>query len=108
MADICNDDRFEMIKRVKERLIDGTNIETRPEEMAVLDSILFRFWQLGWLTLIDKFTLDKDCTDEMFECSKIIGVLTELIAGCNNDGLLQLLNEAHYKFIKYREDRTNK
>ena len=54
MADICNDDRFEMIKRVKERLVKGTNIETRPEEMAVVDSILFRFWQMGWLKLIDE------------------------------------------------------
>ena len=27
MADICNDDRFEVIKRVKEKLVKGTNIE---------------------------------------------------------------------------------
>lgn len=106
MADICNDDRFEMIKWIKERLVKGTNIEGSPEEMKVIDSILFRFWQLGWLTLIDKFTLDKDCTDEIFECSKIIGALTELTAGCNNGDLLQLLSEAHHKFIKYRETRT--
>ena len=28
MADICNDNRFEVIKRVKERLVKGINIET--------------------------------------------------------------------------------
>ena len=53
MADICNDDRFEVIKRVKERLVKGTNIEANPKEMEVIDSILFRFWQMGWLEYID-------------------------------------------------------
>lgn len=49
MTEICTDNRFEIIADYKRRLIEGTNIETRPEEMAVLDSILFRFWQMGWL-----------------------------------------------------------
>lgn len=49
MTEICSDNRFEIIADYKRRLIEGTNIETKPEEMAVLDSILFRFWQMGWL-----------------------------------------------------------
>ena len=48
-ADIFDDDRFELIEEAKRRLIDGTNIEDRPEEMAVIDNVLFRFWQIGWL-----------------------------------------------------------
>jgi len=46
---VCNDNRFELIEKAKQRLIKATNIETSPEEMRVLDSMLFRFWQMGWL-----------------------------------------------------------
>lgn len=46
---ICGDNRFEIIEQYKKKLIDGTNIEDSPDEMAVLDNILFRFWQMGWL-----------------------------------------------------------
>lgn len=49
MPEVCSDNRFEIIADYKRRLVEGTNIETKPEEMAVLDSILFRFWQMGWL-----------------------------------------------------------
>lgn len=49
---MCDDDRFELIEKYKKELIESTNIETRPEEMKVLDSILFRFWQMGWLDAI--------------------------------------------------------
>ena len=50
MTEVCTDNRFEIIEDYKHKLIEETNIETKPEEMAVLDSILFRFWQMGWLT----------------------------------------------------------
>ena len=45
-GDKCTDGRFEMIDRVKKVLIDSTNIETSKEDMAAIDSILFRFWQI--------------------------------------------------------------
>ena len=48
-GEICTDDRFEIIAAYKKKLIECTNIETRPEEMVVIDDILFRFWQMGWL-----------------------------------------------------------
>ena len=44
-----NDNRFELIEAAKKRLIEATNIESSPDEMKVLDSILFRMWQMGWL-----------------------------------------------------------
>lgn len=47
--DICNDNRFEIIKRAKQDIISNSNIESSPKEMEVLDSILFRCWQMGWL-----------------------------------------------------------
>ena len=51
---ICGDNRFEVIARAKEELISATNIEDSPDEMAVIDSILFRFGQMGWLDAKDK------------------------------------------------------
>lgn len=53
MNDLCTDNRFELIERYKQKLIESTNIETAPDEMAVLDSILFRFWQMGWLDILE-------------------------------------------------------
>lgn len=38
----CADNRFEIIKRAKEDLLERTNINTRPEEMEAIDNILFR------------------------------------------------------------------
>ena len=55
MNEICGDNRFEIIEKAKEDLIRSTNIESSPDEMAVLDSILFRAWQKGWL---DKYEPD--------------------------------------------------
>lgn len=54
MADICTDNRFELIERFKKELIESTNIEPRPEEMRVIDNILFRFWQMGWLDSVER------------------------------------------------------
>lgn len=53
MADICNDNRFKIIERAKQDLIESSNIETSPDEMKVLDAFLFRCWQMGWLDKYD-------------------------------------------------------
>ena len=49
MGDMCGDNRFEIIERAKAHLIESTNIETCPDEVRVLDSFLYRCWQMGWL-----------------------------------------------------------
>ena len=49
MGEICADNRFEIIQRAKEDLINSTNIETSLKEMEVLNNFLFRCWQMGWL-----------------------------------------------------------
>lgn len=54
MADICTDNRFELIEKYKKALIDSTNIESAQDEMAVLDNLLFRFWQMGWLDRLEQ------------------------------------------------------
>lgn len=46
---LCDDNRTATIEAAKMALIKGTNIEDSPEEMKVLDNILFRCWQMGWL-----------------------------------------------------------
>ena len=55
MNTVCGDNRFEIIQKAKEELLHGTNIEGSPDEMKVLDSLLFRAWQMGWL---DKYEPD--------------------------------------------------
>lgn len=47
--DMLGDNRFEIIASAKKKLLEATNIETSKEEMMVLDSMLFRMWQMGWL-----------------------------------------------------------
>ena len=50
---ICEDNRFELIAKYKQQLIEGTNIENSPDEMIVIDNILFRCWQMGWLNILE-------------------------------------------------------
>lgn len=45
----CTDNRFKIIELAKKDLCESTNIETSQDEMKVLDNILFRCWQMGWL-----------------------------------------------------------
>ena len=52
-CECCGDNRFKIIAKAKENLLKSTNIETNPEEMAVLDGFLFRCWQMGWLNKYD-------------------------------------------------------
>ena len=49
----CGDNRFEIIEAAKKDLLKSTNIESDPDEMKVIDSILFRCWQMGWLGIYD-------------------------------------------------------
>lgn len=53
MNDICLGTMFDLIEKYKQKLIEATNIVASPEEMEVLDNILFRFWQMGWLDRLE-------------------------------------------------------
>lgn len=62
MACMCGDNRFKVIAKAKEALLQETNIESSPKEMEVLDDFLFRCWQMGWLSKyepINEKELDK-------------------------------------------------
>ena len=62
--DICGDNRFEIIAKAKEHLLDATNIDTSEDEMKVLDNFLYRCWQMGWLDRYDIVdTPQTDCED---------------------------------------------
>lgn len=61
-AEICGDNRFLVIKRAKTDLFESTNIEMAPKEVEVIDSILFRFWQMGWLKKYEQ--RDGDASDK--------------------------------------------
>lgn len=54
MCDQCSDNRFELIEKYKKKLVEATNIETNLEEMKVINNILFRFWQMGWLDKLEQ------------------------------------------------------
>lgn len=54
MGDICGDNRFEIIDKAKEDILKSTNISSSENEMKVLDSFLFRCWQMGWLDRYDE------------------------------------------------------
>lgn len=54
MGDICGDNRFIIIERAKEDILQSTNIESSKDEMKVLDNFLFRCWQMGWFDKYDK------------------------------------------------------
>lgn len=49
MANVCGDNRFEVIAMAKQALLDSTNIDESPDEMKVLNNFLFRCYQMGWL-----------------------------------------------------------
>ena len=57
---VCGDNRFKLIEKYKNKLIESTNIETAKDEMAVIDSILFRFWQMGWLDKLENSDQQKE------------------------------------------------
>ena len=59
--DRCNDNRFEIIEKAKQDLLNSTNIESSTDEMEVLDNFLFRCWQMGWL---NQYNLTSDAEGE--------------------------------------------
>lgn len=59
MNEICTDNRFDLIATYKRDLLNCTNIETSPDEMAVIDNILFRFWQMGWFLPTPRTNADR-------------------------------------------------
>lgn len=53
---ICGDNRFEIIEKAKQAILEETNIKDDKVQMAELDSFLFRCWQMGWLKKYEEET----------------------------------------------------
>lgn len=92
MSDMIDDNRFVLIEKYKWKLIEGTNISDRPKEMAVLDSILFRFWQMGWLDKLEEESKWIPCSEELPEVKQkvLVQYADESMATkkCNDAGHL--------------------
>ena len=56
--EVNSDNRFDIIEKAKKDIINSTNIESSPDEMKVLDNMLFRCWQMGWLDKYDDNTIE--------------------------------------------------
>ena len=72
MADLCDDGRFELIEKYKLMLMKSTNISDSEDELKVLDTILFRFWQMGWLDKLEQPTAQQwiPCSERLPEEGK--------------------------------------
>lgn len=55
MMETCGDNRFEIIQKAKDDMLEYTNIGYSLDEIQTMDSFLFRAWQMGWL---DKYEPD--------------------------------------------------
>lgn len=71
MADMCTDNRFEIIERAKNAILESTNIDTSPDEMKVLDNFLFRCWQMDWL---EKYDNDKPKESGWIPCNILLPI----------------------------------
>lgn len=84
MDEACADDRFELIEKAKGKLLECTNIGDSQEELSVLDSILFRCWQMGWLDqLHETAMLDGDVKDREIDVCPFCGSEGEIITEWN-------------------------
>lgn len=88
---ICGDNRFEIIEKAKEMLLNATNIEDSKEEMKVLTNILFRMWQVGLINeekleinKLQKYSLYKEefsrLNQQLQSKDKIIDLMEEYIS----------------------------
>ncbi len=72
-GEICGDNRFELIEKFKKELFEHTNIETAKDEVAVLDSLLFRCWQMGWLDKLEDYDRQDAEIERLNAVSEICG-----------------------------------
>jgi len=75
----CDDNRFWIIDRAKKDILEKTNIESSPEEMKVLDNILFRAWQMGWLSKYDVIVPEQKPAEWSEEDERVIGRLRSVV-----------------------------
>ncbi len=90
---ICEDNRFEIIEKAKEKLLNATNIEDSKEEMKVLTNILFRMWQVG---LINEEKLEINKSQKENSIEEDIKILENIIKG-NEDCISAIYSQMKVK-----------
>ena len=81
---ISGDNRFEIIEKAKEKLLNATNIEDSKEEMKVLTNILFRMWQAG---LINEEKLEINKLQKENSIEEDIKIVEEMIENANIENM---------------------
>ena len=66
-VDCCDDNRYELIEKYKNKLIESTNIDSSEDEMKVIDNIFFRLWQMDWLDNLEKLEKIEQIVEEMWD-----------------------------------------
>lgn len=84
-------DEYRIIKDAKDALYDATNIDEHPDELAVIDSTMFRMWQMGWLPGQEPTCKAIPTMDEMFirmpaKCSECGSRMADHDRYCANCG----------------------
>lgn len=107
---VCGDNRFEIIEAAKKALLEKTNIETSPNEMNVLDTFLFRCWQMKWLKQYDKTKKEEPTSkdleaeiDEFFSNSDYF----KSSFNCST-GALKPLHDAALHFAQWQKEQLMK
>lgn len=113
MGDICGDNRFEIIAEAKSDLLEATNIKDSPEEMAALDSFLFRCWQMGWLKKyeVNEFEWCHDCKEydqEKHCCHRWTKVIRQTIVEVKQQYALEHPEIVHCNECFYAEPADDK
>lgn len=93
VGEMCGDNRFELIEKYKQKLIKATNIETAKDEMEVIDAILFRFWQMGWLDKLEKTEKEEQRQRELFRVTHCVECKKYNVCGLRKRDLNVALND---------------
>lgn len=101
MSEFCGDNRFEIINKVKKRLLENTNIEQSPKELEVLDNLLFRLWQCGYFDYIEIFEKNEVTFNEWYKKSdcELTGVSIGIARCIYQTGANEMLKELKQKFV---------
>lgn len=102
-GEMCGDNRFEIIEKYKKKLIEATNIETSKDEMAVIDNILFRFWQMKWLDKLDEFDRQKAEIERLQKSNDLIteacGKIAIAYKTAKSEAIKELLNVLELRVV---------
>jgi len=95
----CGDNRFEIIDKAKKDILEKTNIKSSPDEMKVLDNILFRAWQMGWLSKYDVIVPEQKPVEWSEEDKRILDDVSHLLIMLNYKDMARDYKKAVEKLI---------